>query len=140
MAQNIEKFVFSYSNETVNAGARTGDMIVVGGGGYDYLETGAGTDTLIGGDWTDTSMKGGSGSDTFVLSGVEARYRVLDFQVGIDHVQLARPADGSAPSMDYIRAHATQTGDSTFISIGGASMLLQTVGLSSLTLNDFIFV
>ncbi|MDO5647597.1 calcium-binding protein [Paracoccus sp. (in: a-proteobacteria)] len=62
-----------------------------GGTGRDYLTGGSGNDTLIGGSGSDT-MTGGSGADHFVftaLSDMTGRDRIVDFQRGVDRIDLS---------------------------------------------------
>jgi Ca2+-binding RTX toxin-like protein len=92
-----------------------GNDVLLGLGGDDRLVGGVGDDTLDGGTGSDV-LSGGHGADLFVFSAVdilasippagttEAQVLlnlghdvVLDFEVGVDHLQVRGPGDLIAP-------------------------------------------
>lgn len=86
----------------------TGEMgndVLWGGQGNDFLFGGEGNDTLSGDRGVDL-LNGGAGNDMFVLSPVEATSdfnnsdRLVDFQVGLDRIQLTGGLSFAALSLD----------------------------------------
>jgi Ca2+-binding RTX toxin-like protein len=72
--------------------ALTGDArgdLLWGGAGADSLSGGAGDDILFDGAGADV-MRGGPGADVFVLAADGALDRILDFEPGIDRLDLSR--------------------------------------------------
>lgn len=78
-------------NDVVGGGA--GDDLVVGGAGQDIVIGGAGRDTVVGGAGHD-QLAGGAGSDTFVFESGFGRDVVLDFQKGVDTLQIQANING----------------------------------------------
>ena len=73
-------------NDTLYGGA-AGD-ILSGRGGDDVLSGGAGDDILIDGVGSD-ALRGGAGADVFVFVQDKAPDRVLDFEPGVDRLDLS---------------------------------------------------
>jgi len=73
--------------DTLNGTA--GDDLIFGGDGADALLGGAGDDILYGAAGADT-LTGGAGADVFVFDSDLAEDRVLDFELGIDQLDLGR--------------------------------------------------
>lgn len=65
-----------------------GDDILIGGGGNDMLSGGAGRDILVDGAGSD-SLRGGAGADLFVLTPDGEVDTILDFEPGIDRLDLS---------------------------------------------------
>ena len=71
-----------------------GNDLINGGAGDDTIDGGAGNDTMNGGTGQDV-MTGGAGADVFVFESTSAVStgnafdRIIDFQPGIDHVDLS---------------------------------------------------
>jgi Ca2+-binding RTX toxin-like protein len=80
------------------------DTIFVGGAGNDWMRGKAGSDTLTGGDGADTFafLK----KDT-VGGGVDT---ITDFQVGVDHIDMADFGKGKGGIADAVRFTATDDG------------------------------
>ena len=70
---------------TVN-GAATDDSLI-GLDGNDTLHGGAGSDVLVDGAGEDT-LWGGDGADTFILTRDGDRDRIMDFEIGVDRLDL----------------------------------------------------
>ncbi len=66
-----------------------GNDLIWGGAGRDILVGGAGDDRILDGRGRDR-MTGGEGADVFVLSPDGMRDRILDFQPGIDRIDLSQ--------------------------------------------------
>ncbi len=81
-------------NDTVNAGS--GDDLVSGGAGNDLLAGGEGNDVILGGAGDDVIsggdgadiMSGGSGKDTFQIAANSGDDIIVDFQFGIDKLNV----------------------------------------------------
>ena len=69
-----------------------GDDVLSGGIGRDYIDGGLNNDLLIGGEGLDM-LRGGEGVDTFRLSTGSGWDRIMDFQDGIDRIEV-RAIDG----------------------------------------------
>ena len=65
----------------------SGNNILVGGLGRDRLNGGAGNDTLTGSQGNDI-LEGGAGADVFVVSPGDGVDRVLDFELGVDLIDI----------------------------------------------------
>ena len=72
-------------NETLTGGV--GGDVLSGGAGQDSLDGGAGEDILLDGTGMDT-LSGGAGTDIFVLARDGAEDTILDYQSGIDRLDL----------------------------------------------------
>lgn len=86
-------------------GGAGGDLLA-GGSGNDQLFGGAGDDVLYDGAGADT-LTGGAGQDLFVLSADGQRNVIMDYQVGIDRIDL------SAWPMVYDLSQVTITSTAT---------------------------
>jgi Ca2+-binding RTX toxin-like protein len=145
MRTNIEQVSGGDGNDYIDARELTAGILIHGGIGSDYLAGGQGDDILCGDEGHDfllgrggqDSLTGGAGDDIFVMrAGDEGVSLVADFQPGVDHIQIA-----STTELDFatVMAHAVQIGGSTQIDLDGAVMVIQHVGLSSLSASDFFF-
>jgi Ca2+-binding RTX toxin-like protein len=72
-------------NDTLSAG--NGNDTLNGGVGADTLNGGSGNDVLVGGAGQD-KLTGGSGADIFVFNNRPGADTVMDFQSGVDRLQL----------------------------------------------------
>jgi Ca2+-binding RTX toxin-like protein len=111
LSAEIETLTLSGSaaiNGTGNAQANritgnSADNILDGKAGNDTLSGGAGHDRLIGGSGFD-QLTGGADADTFVFGANEANLStgaldtITDFQVGLDHIDLANVSGALAAS------------------------------------------
>ncbi|NJR24802.1 MAG: calcium-binding protein [Richelia sp. CSU_2_1] len=96
-----------------------GNDTIFGGKGSDTLDGGGGND-ILSGDMGQDFLTGGSGNDIFVLSSataaanLELADRILDFQTGIDRIQLSPGltfADLSLETIDRGTAIRSNRGD-----------------------------
>jgi hypothetical protein len=76
-----------------NMDGGAGDDLLFGNGGKDRMFGGFGADTFRGGSGGDT-MDGGAGADVFVFGQGSGRDRVLNFEDGIDRIDLEGVAFG----------------------------------------------
>lgn len=67
---------------------RDGDDLILGYGGNDGLSGGAGDDTLVAGTGHD-ALWGGAGADVFVFEADGQADRIMDFQPGLDRIDLS---------------------------------------------------
>lgn len=84
-----------------------GADLLIGGAGNDFLNGGQGSDVLMDGVGSD-SLQGGAGADLFVMAADGATDRILDFQVGIDRLDLS--AWGRIHSTSAVQLVATTSG------------------------------
>lgn len=110
-----------------------GDDVLIGGGGVDRLRGGDGADTLIGGAGADRLL-GGGGADVFVMEVDGGGDVVLDFEVGIDRIDLSALG---VRNFDDALADATEAEGDTVLRIGGEVMVLQNTALATLTEETF---
>ena len=118
-----------------NAATITGtgqDDILSGGAGANTLNGAAGNDIIVDGLATDT-MIGGAGADLFVLTPDGATDTILDFQPGLDRLDLS--SYGFVYSADDITI--TSTSDGAELVIGDEVLVLHTANGQSLTAADF---
>ena len=105
-------------DDTLTGGA--GGDVLSGGAGQDQLDGGAGADILMDGTGND-SLSGGAGADIFVLTGDGAEDTILDFQAGIDRIDLT--GWGRLYSVDALTIEQTATG--AIISFQGEVLVVQ---------------
>ena len=124
----------------------SGNDILRGDGGNDLLDGGSQSDVMLGGSGNDTlfgglgddTLSGGADADTFVFVGVTNNDVIIDFEAGIDKIDLG--LFGASAVLD-IFAGLTETVDGVIVDLGSnGSVLLEGVALSELTLDDFLFV
>jgi Ca2+-binding RTX toxin-like protein len=90
-------------NDLLNGGTGDDDLLgghgddrLLGSSGKDLLEGDFGDDTLIGGrgrdrldgGWGDDTLTGGAGRDLFVFTKGEGTDQILDFELGLDRIDL----------------------------------------------------
>lgn len=104
-----------------------GDDRLLGGGGRDQLFGGDGNDILDGGSGRD-KLIGGAGEDVFVFRDTSNLDRVLDFEIGIDFVDVEDPA---------LVALTDFNGDAALM-LGDALMVLRGVDPDSVALDSIL--
>lgn len=136
---NVENVIGGSGNDRItgNAGANNlqgglGNDTLSGGAGNDTLLGGAGNDRLIGGLGADV-MTGGAGEDIFVFGRTDGQDRILDWQDGVDLIQI------TAGASSYADLNVQQVGQNTQISYAGTVITLVGVSSWSIYSNDFIF-
>lgn len=130
---------------------RGGNDVMRGGGGADTLLGGAGADTIEGGKGADV-LRGGAGGDrlaggagndsltggndlhrdTFVFAMGGGTDRVLDFQDGLDRIEIG----GSTVFADLA---ISQHGTDAWVQFDGTTIVLAHVLATHLTAADFLF-
>lgn len=116
----------------------TGDDYLNGGEGNDNMRGGEGNDTLVGGPGSDM-LYGGTGADKFVMQNTASVEYVLDFENGVDKIDLS---EFNFTDLAALRAAATINVVKTITTIAlDADTTLQVKGLSLLDISadDFIF-
>jgi Ca2+-binding RTX toxin-like protein len=111
-----------------------GNDTVNGGNGTDSLYGDAGSDTLNGGAGDD-SLRGGAGRDTFVFSSGFGNDTLYDFTVGFDSIDLSSLNFGTYASL--LSNTADVSGDAV-ITLSGNTITLGGVTKSQLQQDDFI--
>lgn len=108
------------------------DDLLAGYGGSDQLFGGVGADILLDGSGQD-QMSGGQGADTFVLSYDGHSDMIVDFQPGIDQLDL------SAWPLFYSAGQATliPTVDGCVLQFGSEQLMLVSWSGAALTIADF---
>lgn len=102
------------------------DNIIMGTGGRQQIDGGAGNDVLIGGD----------GADLFVVSRGNGSDLIVDFGRGADQIRLA---GYGLYDFDDVLSVARQAGDNVILDLThGEILVLQNVRLSSLEARDFL--
>jgi serralysin len=127
-AANAEWVLGGAGNDTITNAGDTTSVALSGGGGNDTITGGLGNDYLFGNE----------GADTFVVTSNAQLDAILDFEVGVDQVDLS----GIAGIDDFaeLAAAAIESGDSTYFDLGGGNqLLLYEVPLAALSAGDFIF-
>jgi Ca2+-binding RTX toxin-like protein len=119
--------------------ARTGDDDLDGGAGNDVMRGHAGADTLDGGAGDDT-LVGGEDGDRFVFAGANGADRIIDFQDGVDRIDLtAYAVNGVHDIGDFT---IVQVGVNTVISNydpGGGTIRLDNTDAGDIDDADFLF-
>ena len=108
-----------------------GSDLIFGGSGKDFLRGNKGNDTLDGGAGAD-KLAGGRGADVFVFGKNEGPDRVLDFEDGVDMLQVE--------GVRFRDLDITQNGDDTEIRTEDDLIAtLRNVDADLLSQSDFIF-
>ena len=136
-----------------------GNDVLVGRSGDDYLHGGQGDDTLFGGAGSNVLI-GGEGADHFVFEAGDGCHTVLDFQPGLDLLNVGgmieRVSRGSADFGEMISnflndlgenqqlsiaSHSTPTGSEVIITSRYGSIIAHLDGVEANTLgaDDFFF-
>lgn len=114
------------------------DDVILGFDGNDTLIGGAGDDRLIDGKGVDT-MTGGVGADTFVFRQDKRMDKVMDFEVGIDKLDLTDFA--MLYTIDQL--HIEQKSWGVYIEFGNDRFHIEADGrqllVSELAADDFVF-
>lgn len=131
--------------------AQAGNDTITGNAGNDYLAGSAGNDRLLGGSGTDTlsggsgndrlvgssgadRLAGGSGADRFVFGNSNGTDSILDFQNGIDKIEVA----GSTSSFRQIRVY--DRGADAEIRFDNNVVTLKNIDHRIIDASDFVFV
>ncbi|SMX30485.1 Bifunctional hemolysin/adenylate cyclase precursor [Pelagimonas phthalicica] len=144
-----------------------GNDLLRGDAGYDSLDGGSGLDTLRGGDENDTLhggtgsdrlygddgddvmfggndldidyLIGGAGADTFLFSNTTGRDRILDFETGIDRIDLSDVSSLNNFS-DVLAAASNTSNGHVKIDFGGGNLVyIYDASIADLNANDFVF-
>ncbi|RZI69855.1 MAG: hypothetical protein EOP13_22900 [Pseudomonas sp.] len=113
-----------------------GNDSITGTIGNDYISAGIGDDVIIGGAGND-KLRGGAGADIFLFNRADGNDQIVDFQQGIDHLELHGI---SAREVTWI----TTVGGVT-LSYGGLAGQAADhgevfiAGITSLGFSDFVF-
>ena len=138
----FDKIYAARGADTIKTGAgkdtlwgAEGNDKLFGGGGNDFLWGGKGRDKLWGGNGADAlnggagndRLRGGNGKDDFRFTGNFGDDVVLDFQDGLDKID-----------MEFGAVTIVQIGDDSLITHAGGTALLLNIMSSDLTQDDFI--
>ena len=110
-----------------------GSDVLAGGSGNDSLSGGAGRDVLMDGAGEDT-LRGGAGADVFILSGDGESDRVMDFEPGLDRLDLT----GLAPVRDFDDVIVSATPWGARISFLEEEIIVRKPGGGALDRADFV--
>ncbi|MEM8812605.1 MAG: CHRD domain-containing protein [Pseudomonadota bacterium] len=121
-------------NSGVNVlNGQVGDDVLDGEGGDDELIGGLGNDVLIGGEGDDV-LTGGEGEDVFVFEDGDGTDTIVDFEVGVDRIQI-----GDFEPDFSLASQAVQDGADVVISFGSDSAArLSNTNLDQLSEDDFV--
>jgi Ca2+-binding RTX toxin-like protein len=122
-----------------------GDDIIRGGQGNDIIYGGQGNDKLYGGDGDDILRSkggndkfwGGAGADTFIYSSQSGRDKIMDFETGVDVIDLHKWK--AVNSFEKVESHASEHGSDLWIKAGSEVLIIKNFGLSDLDAGDFRF-
>ena len=132
----FENAEFGDGNDTIYGGEAVNN--IDGGDGNDTIFGFGGSDTIIGGLGND-SLNGGAGADIFVFSDNSGHDAILDFEDGLDVIDLS--SHSQITDYNDILNLATQVGSDVIIDFGNGSTIgLVGVDLSTeLDQTDFLF-
>jgi Ca2+-binding RTX toxin-like protein len=127
--KNIENVLGGSGNDTITGNSAnntllggSGDDVIDGGAGNDRLEGGTGNDQLTGGSGSDI-LTGGEGNDTFVITSLDGKDRITDFNAG-DQVKIDKTALNGA---DDIRLQQSGTATNIQVSVNGFFQTIATL-------------
>jgi hypothetical protein len=106
---------------------RQGNDVLKGLGGDDRLRSKLGDDRLWGGD----------GADTFVFMKNGGHDRIMDFETGIDRINLARWPE--IASFADVRSHASMQDGDLWIEAGHDALIIKDFHKRDLDAGDFLF-
>lgn len=131
-------------NDTLNGGANNDklmggddDDLLFGGDGNDKLWGDAGNDTLNGGTGKD-DLTGGAGADVFVFDSSSKIGRIMDFEDGIDQIDLSGLAGAGITQFEMLGL--AQSGGMAIVTLSGSNRIeLMNTDIADLDASDFIF-
>lgn len=131
-------------SDTLDGGANNdklmggdGDDLLLGGDGNDKLWGDAGNDTLNGGTGKD-DLTGGTGADVFVFDSSSKIGRIMDFEDGIDRIDLTGLADAGITQFEMLGL--AQSGSMAIVTLSGSNRIeLVNTDSADLDASDFIF-
>lgn len=144
----VENVVGSRGNDQIIGGGK--DNLLEGGAGDDEIDGGDGSDILYG-DYAADNSGNNSGSDTFIFTNDDGsdglshgQDVIMDFELGRDTIDLS---DTEVRDYDDLFTvgdrYMEQVGDDTVIytldGVGGDSITLNNIQMSSLSEDDFSF-
>jgi Ca2+-binding RTX toxin-like protein len=133
-AQHIERFEFAdgttLSDIQIDA---SGNLTLIGTDGHDTIVGGAGADAMIGGLGDDT-FAGGTGADTFVFNSAGEADRILDFEVGVDRIEIALGVTS------FSQITVTDDDLDTVLAFGSNTVRLVNFDHNALQESDFAFL
>jgi serralysin len=106
------------------------------------LDAGDGNDVLHGGQGSDL-LTGGAGADRFEFSGFNGTDTIVDFQQGLDKIDILGYG-GVLNKFGDLAGHISQAGADTHINLGGVAagagtIVLDNTQMASLSSSDFAF-
>lgn len=110
--------------------------VLIGGKGADSINGGSGEDRLDGEEGAD-KLTGGSESDTFVYWDDYANDKIVDFEDGLDRIDMI--GNSSFTSFLDVQAVAVQNGSKVDIDDGAQRLRLIDFDLADLDASDFLF-
>ncbi|AUH34541.1 matrixin family metalloprotease [Paracoccus tegillarcae] len=116
---------------------RAGHDSLTGGNGSDILDGGDGRDRLNGQAGNDI-LRGGSAADVFVFGNGSGMDRIVDWQNGVDQIDLG--GVNGFDDFSNVSDSARQNGDNVIIDLTGSSrIVIENAQLWQLDEGDFIF-
>lgn len=157
LGDNVQDFSYLYAiEEYINLTFTWDDSanLIKGSAGNDRLYGTAsddilrglrGNDKLYGYDGDDSLRSkggndkfwGGVGADTFVYSSHSGKDRIMDFETGVDKIDIHKWA--AINDFADLKSHALNKGDDLWISVGKDSLIIKDFSKGELDVNDFIF-
>ena len=110
-----------------------GNDTLVGGEGADILSGGTGNDLLFGANGFDTLI-GGTGRDVFIFNGQSGMDKILDFELGVDQIDVS--AWFQFYQSDAIEISQTTTG--AMIKLGTNQVVIQTINEQGIPIGKFL--
>jgi len=118
-------------NDTIAGGG--GNDLIIGNAGRDVLSGGLNRDTIEGGTGADR-VQGDSGADVFVFRGADGRDVILDFELGLDRINILNGATS------FVQIVVTDVGLDTHLGIGSTIVVLKNIDAAALTPASFTFL
>jgi len=135
LSENVERLILMGKGDLSGKGnndesdlfGNAGDNKLFGLGGGDILDGGKGNDTL----------DGGEGADTFVFKSGYGRDTILDFEDGMDTIDVSKWND--VDDFADLKSHMDLSGGDVLITFGKDVLRLANTSEGDFDANDFIF-
>ncbi len=135
LSQNVEKLVL-LGKANINGTGNGGQSDLLGNGGNNKLFGLGGIDSLDGGKGTDR-LTGGANADTFVFKTGNGHDTIMDFQNGLDRIDVSHWS--GIDNISDVKHHMTASNGDLFITLGSDQLIIADTTKAEIDAGDFYF-